>query len=231
MKICLFSDIHGNGPAFEAAYPKLLGEQADLNIFLGDLCGYYFDELEIYKILAEMPNLVALRGNHDNMFIAASGGDNDVRSEYLKGYGSALENCLRHDHQAMITWLKGRPEVYESPELDLACFHGSPADRSNGYIYPDADLSGISVERQRNFFLGHTHYPMHRWAGDKLIVNPGSLGQPRQKGWPTYAVVTLPDRAVEFTEVPYDVDRLIEQIEQRKEKNPYLKEVLLRCYA
>ena len=49
MKICLFSDIHGNGPAFEAAYTKLMGEQADLNIFLGDLCGYYFDELEILK--------------------------------------------------------------------------------------------------------------------------------------------------------------------------------------
>lgn len=231
MKICLFSDIHGNGEAFRVAYPKLLAEKADLNIFLGDLCGYYFNELEIFSALSRMPNLVALRGNHDEMFIAAAEGDVETRTRYLEKYGSALGHCLRQDYKAMMAWLKKQPVAYEVQEWDIACFHGSPKDQVNGYVYPDTDVGRFSAKSRQNYFLGHTHYPMNRQIGDKMIVNPGSLGQPRQKGWPTYAVVTFPDRKVEFKEVPYDVDKLIVQLEQREEKNPYLKEVLLRCYA
>lgn len=48
MKICVFSDIHGNGPAFRVAYEMIMSEKADINIFLGDLCGYYFDQKEIF---------------------------------------------------------------------------------------------------------------------------------------------------------------------------------------
>jgi predicted phosphodiesterase len=40
-KICIFSDIHGNGPAFAAGYPLIVEEQADLYVYLGDLCGYW----------------------------------------------------------------------------------------------------------------------------------------------------------------------------------------------
>ena len=231
MKICLFSDIHGNGPAFEAAYPQLLNEQADLNIFLGDLCGYYFDEIEIYHKLICLPNLIALRGNHDNMYIAAVDGDEDMKNRYLMKYGSSMKIFLRKDFSSMMKWLKIRPETYTCEDLDLACYHGSPKNQLEGYVYPDTDLKEVSDERQSNIFLGHTHYPMHRFVGNTMIVNPGSLGQPRQNGWPTYAVVTFPERRVEFKEVSYDAIALVNRIEQEGEKKSYLKDVLLRCYA
>ncbi|MCK5178327.1 MAG: metallophosphoesterase family protein [Candidatus Omnitrophica bacterium] len=231
MKICLFSDIHGNGPAFEAAYTKLMGERADLNIFLGDLCGYYFDELEIYQKLVSMPGLVALRGNHDEMFLSAAEGDSDVQSQYLMKYGTSIENFLSKDNKPLVDWLKKRPRSYSCEEIDMTCYHGSPVDQIDGYIYPDTALKEISNQKENNFFLGHTHYPMSRFVGEKMIVNPGSLGQPRQGGWPTYVVVTLPERKVEFKEVPYDVDQLREVVEKKGEKNSYLKDVLLRCYG
>ena len=231
MKICLFSDIHGNGPAFEAACGKLLDERADLNIFLGDLCGYYFDELEVYQELIRMPNLIALRGNHDNMFIAAAEGNEDIKDAYIARYGSSITKFLRKVFHPLVAWLKTRPEVYMREDLDLACYHGSPMDHSGGYIYPDTGLDAIRDEQRSNIFLGHTHYPMCRFDGAKLVVNPGSLGQPRQNGWPTYAVITLPERKVEFKEIMYDVDALISRIEKNGEMNSYLKDVLLRCYA
>ncbi len=231
MRICLFSDIHGNGVVFDAAYGSILGENADLNIFLGDLCGYYFDELEIYQKLILMPHLIALRGNHDNMFLSAAEGNGDVQSEYLLKYGSSMGNFLRKDNKPMVQWLKNRPESFLSEEINLACYHGSPTNKADGYVYPDTDLIDIGNEKQNNIFLGHTHYPMHRLMGNKMVVNPGSLGQPRQRGWPTYAVITFPERKVEFKEVPYDVNRLIDSLEQKGEENSYLKDVLLRCYA
>jgi len=207
MKICLFSDIHGNGAAFESAYENILNEKADLNIFLGDLCGYYFDELEIYQKLVNMPDLIALKGNHDEMFLSAVEGDKDIQSQYMMKYGSSMANFLNKDNKALLRWLKERPQSFFCEEIDLACYHGSPFDKTDGYIYPDSDLKEIDGEKQNNIFLGHTHYPMHRMIGNKIIVNPGSLGQPRQRGWPTYAVITFPKRNVEFKEVPYDVNR------------------------
>ncbi|MFA5093278.1 MAG: metallophosphoesterase, partial [Candidatus Omnitrophota bacterium] len=74
MKLCVFSDIHGNLPAFEAAYPLIINESADVNLFLGDLCGYYFDEVSVWQRLRDVPRLVALRGNHDEMFLRAADG-------------------------------------------------------------------------------------------------------------------------------------------------------------
>ena len=60
MRICLFGDIHGNGPAFRIACKAIVAESADLNIFLGDLCGYYYDQLDIFDMLREIPNLGAI---------------------------------------------------------------------------------------------------------------------------------------------------------------------------
>jgi len=230
MKICLFSDIHGNGAAFEEAYPCLINENADLNIFLGDLCGYYFDEIEIYHTLKDMPNLVSLKGNHDDMLLSAVSGDKNVQAQYLLKYGTSMENFLNKDNGMLVDWLLKIPESYCFEDFDLMCCHGSPTNKMNGYVYPDTDLNGVNGLEQNNVFLGHTHYPMMRFIGDKMIVNPGSLGQPRQGGWPTYAVVTLPDRKVEFKEVHYDINRLNKILNKGGEKNSYLKDVLLRCY-
>ncbi len=228
MRICIFSDIHGNGLAFEAAYPAILKEEADLNICLGDICGYYFDEIAIIRRLRTMPRLVVLKGNHDRMYAQAAGGDTAVRGEFLRRYGSSLEGFLKKDHRDTIDWLTNLPEYFMDAEHDLACYHASPWNHLEEYIYPDSDLGRFKDLSTGNIFLGHTHYPMSRMIGDKWVANPGSLGQPRAGGWPTYAVVDLPRREVEFKEVPYDKAALLERIESMGERKPYLREVLLR---
>jgi putative phosphoesterase len=231
MKICLFSDIHGNKVAFDAAYERIIDEKADLNIFLGDLCGYYFDEIAIYQKLLGLPNFIALRGNHDNMFISAAQGEQGVVSDYVSRYGSSIKHFLAKDHKAMVMWLKKNPESFVDEKAGFACYHGSPANHTEGYVYPDTDPAGFTNDAQRNIFLGHTHYPMHRMVGNTMIVNPGSLGQPRQGGWPTYAVVTLPEQKVAFKEIQYDVSLVVKDLEHKGEEKPYLKDVLLRCYV
>lgn len=230
MKICLFSDIHGNGVAFDAAYNYIIDENADLNIFLGDLCGYYFDEVEIYEKLVLMPRLISVRGNHDNMFLSAFETSSDIQIDYSLKYGSSMRNFLKKDNRSFVKWLKEMPEFYINKDLKFSCFHGSPNDKLEGYVYPDTDLVDFKIEKQEVFFLGHTHYPMHRIIEEKLVVNPGSLGQPRQGGWPTYAVITFPEKKVEFHQFRYDVHKAIKNIEKKGEEKAYLKNALLRCY-
>jgi len=98
----------------------------------------------------------------------------------------------------------------------------------DGYVYPDTPLDPFETFDSSVFILGNTHYPMRRRIGEKIIINPGSLGQPRHDGWPSYAVVDLPSGDVVFREVQYDRMPLYCQIEEAMEKNHYLKEVLCR---
>lgn len=228
MKICVFSDIHGNLSAFEAAYPLIMKESADLNLFLGDLCGYYFDEISVWHRLLDVPRLVALRGNHDEMFIQAADGDIRVQEEYRLKYGPAVDLFLNKKHTDIITWIKKLPSSWEGLKAICAAYHGSPWKALDEYIYPD-----VSLERFKNLqylwvFLGHTHYPMDRSEDSVRVVNPGSLGQPRNNRWPSFAVVDLTMQSVEVKHFQYDVDSLLRIIHGHGDVNPYLKEVLQR---
>ena len=228
MKICVFSDIHGNGPAFRVAYDMIISEKADINIFLGDLCGYYFDQKEIFLMLQTIPNLIALKGNHDEFFLRIINKDEELRQAYIKRYGNSMEKLLGEDVEELNQWLSGLPESYIDTDSGFAFYHGSPWDYLDGYVYPDSPLDKFLDYRSSLFVLGHTHYPMVRTIDDKLIVNPGSLGQPRNGGWPTYAIIDYPSKKVIFREISYDKTDLIRQIDKLDGNNKYLQRILYR---
>lgn len=228
MKICIFADIHGNGPAFRAACQKIIDERAGINIFLGDLCGYYYDQMTILPMLSRIPNLIAIKGNHDLMYLNICRGDSDLQERYLGRYGRAMENLLAEDRGSLVTWLSSLPDSYKDPEGRFCCFHGSPEDPLDGYVYPDSPLGMFETLPDSFFFLGHTHYRMHRLVGDKLVINPGSLGQPRDGLRPSYVVVELPAGRAEYREVAYDKNALAGRMDEVGDDNPYLREVLSR---
>ena len=228
MKICIFSDIHGNQIAFQTAFSKIINEKADLNIFLGDLCGYYFEEIMVFEQLRDIPNLVALKGNHDDFFLRAAAGEEQKVQWYFKKYGSSLMRFLKKDHREVVVWLNMRPNYIYLEDLDVVCCHASPWDPLNGYVYPDSDLERFRNFSPSVFLLGHTHYPMHRTFAGKTIINPGSLGQPRDGNWPTYAVLDLDNKHVRFEEIHYDKQQLIQALDLMQDENPYLKDILLR---
>lgn len=228
MKICVFSDIHGNSLAFESAYHLIMNESADVNLFLGDLCGYYFDEINAWHRLLEIPRLVALRGNHDEMFSQAAAGDVNVQNEYRLKYGPALDFFLEKRNADLINWINELPLSWEGQGATCSACHGSPWDFLKEYIYPDASLNRFGKLQYSWVFLGHTHYPMDLSEGSVRIVNPGSLGQPRDGHWPRYAVVDLVKGKVDFREVCYDREKLICEIRQRAPENFYLHDVIER---
>lgn len=228
MNICIFSDIHGNGPAFRAAYPMILRENADINIFLGDLCGYYFDQTEIFSLLQTIPNLIAVRGNHDSILLRIVRGDSDLKKTYHEQYGTSIDRLLEALPDELLEWLANLPESYFIDELGINLCHGSPWDILNGYVYPDSSLDKFVEYKGSFFLLGHTHYPMVKIIDEKIIVNPGSLGQPRNGGWPTYAVLDSCRKSVTFREIPYDSAYLSHQLEKLGNHHPYLKAILFR---
>jgi len=221
MKICIFSDIHGNGPAFDVAYDRILSEKADLNVFLGDLCGYYYDQLDILCMLRMMPNFIAVLGNHDRIFLDIVMGDNVLRNRYCQEYGISMENLLELDYSDLTTWLGSLQEYHRDSDGKFSCFHGSPQSYLEGYVYPDSKINFHPESHGKCMFLGNTHYKMHKSINGTLIVNPGSLGQPRDGKWPSYAVVEFPSCKVQFKEIVYDKADLKRKIREAGEENKF----------
>jgi predicted phosphodiesterase len=93
---------------------------------------------------------------------------------------SALRTWMNDDHVSMIeSW--GVKEVIDFGMQPVLLVHGSPADPTSGYVYPDTDLSVFSPEA-RLVFMGHSHYPFIRSHGGVRYVNVGSCGLPRDDG-------------------------------------------------
>ncbi|RJQ30468.1 metallophosphoesterase [Candidatus Parcubacteria bacterium] len=227
MKICVFSDIHGNGFSFRPAFQEILNSRANLNVFLGDLCGYYYDQMEIFEMLMNIPNLIAIRGNHDQMFLDIMRGDQKLRRNYIQKFGLSMENLLSQRHKPLSDWLESLPLSFEDEEKKYACFHGSPKNPLEGYVYPDSPVDCFDNLPASYCFLGHTHHKMNIDIGKK-IINPGSLGQPRDYGWPTFALVSVSSGEVKYEEVVFDINGLSMQIKKNGDSRSYFEKISKR---
>ena len=228
MRICVLSDIHGNGAAFREAIHMIKKEAADINLFLGDLCGYYYSQTEIFEKILSLPNLMVCLGNHDQIYLQIHGGDENLRRRYREAYGHSIEKLLESRDMQILQWLATLQYSCSIPDFNVVAYHGSPWNPLEGYVYPDSQLEPFCDLPHSVFILGHTHYPMKRTLQGKLVVNPGSLGQPRNSRWPTYALLDLPAQSVTFREVLYDRREVLNQISKYDDHNTYLKDVLLR---
>jgi len=98
--------------------------------------------------------------------------------------------------------------------------HGSPRAPLDEYVFPWLPESEFRVllshVRQDDLILGHTHVPMLKVVEGRRIINPGSVGQPRDGDWrASYAVIDTerePPDNIEFHRVRYDVEEAARKI-------------------
>lgn len=227
MKIGIFGDIHGNRYAFEKIYAQLKKESCDMHLFLGDVCGYYYQQNEVIEILRKIPNLHAVAGNHDKMFLESLE-NNELMTLYSTNFSRSFELLKENITCANLEFLKKLQEEFTFESQGIAAYHGSPWKPLAEYIYPDSPVDRFAELLFETVFLGHTHYSMDRNDSAIRIINPGSVGQPRDGSWPSYAVYDVKTKKAEIKHVSYDITPLIRDIENMKENKPYLIEILLR---
>lgn len=218
MRIAVLSDIHSNLAALEAVRADL--PEVDEIWVLGDIVGYGPQPNEVIATLQAM-GARSLLGNHDAAAIGAISAEEfnpDARTA-VEWTAGALDANAR-------TYLATLPEVRVAG--DLTGVHGSPRDPIWEYITSPAVASAnlASFETWLCLF-GHTHLPIIFRADDgrvdmlpatpgepirldarRALVNPGSVGQPRD-GIPASAYAILDDRnaTAEFRRVSYDIAR------------------------
>ena len=99
-------------------------------------------------------------------------------------------------------------------------------------MYPDTDLLALKWVSQLDYdilFCGHSHYPMQKYFRNKLIINPGSVGQPRNKGSSAHWVLWDTELdSFEFKTEEYEITELINWAKSTNPKFTYLHEVFTR---
>ena len=219
MRVAVVSDIHSNLTAFRAVAADF-GEVEEVWC-LGDLVGYGPDPNECVALLREHPH-VCVAGNHD--WAALGKVTTDV---FNVAAASAAWWTAAHLTEETKEYLLGLPLEIDREGWRLV--HGSPRDPIWEYVLEESQAEELfSLFPGRGCLIGHTHIP-HVFVetpdgaeylgpeyGDPLtleesrvIVNPGSIGQPRD-GDPRacYALLDTTAGLLEHRRVAYDIEEV-----------------------
>jgi len=211
MRLAVLSDVHSNRPALEAVLADVDRVAPEGIWVAGDLVGYNPWPNEVLEILRAR-KVRAIRGNHDR---AALGGEMFAFNELAN---TAIRWTRIHLTPASVGYLKDLEDRVRTalPEGLVAMYHGSPRN-DDEYIFAwSADEWIIRMAGAPFVILGHTHLPMACPFRSGLVVNPGSVGQPRD-GDPraAYAVLDLAEGTVTFHRSSYQVDETQRRIRAR----------------
>lgn len=226
------SDIHGNLCALEAVLDEMTRLGVRRIFCLGDVVGYGPSPREC--IQRAMGFDLCLRGNHEAALLFAPEDFNPharAALEWTRDRLNASEYPREMNH-ALWRWLDSLPEQYRTEEALLV--HGSPRDPVREYMLPhdvrDTEkMAQVFARMDRPLCLvGHSHVPgiftedlrfispnavggTWKPEGGKVLVNVGSVGQPRD-GDPRACFVTRDGGTLRFHRVPYDVRDTAERI-------------------
>lgn len=207
MRILVISDIHANWPALSA-----LNEPHDVCFCLGDLVDYGLEPAPCIDWVRRVAHYV-VRGNHDhgvaqNVIVNGTKG-----FKYLSGVTRPItRELLNVDEFRYLGRLPVTTTVTIAKKRYLLV-HATPRDPLDEYASPDPAywkerLEGCDADV---ICVGHTHIPFVLQVGHKLVVNPGSIGVPRD-GDPRAAYAVIENGKAEIKRVAYPIDETIRKI-------------------
>jgi putative phosphoesterase len=184
VRIGVVSDVHGQVAAIESALAAMDGV-VDEVWCAGDIVHEYRFHAEAVALLRDA-GVVAIQGNHDMVLLSPAG---------AAARAGAPDDGLE--------WLASLPYRHEldAHGRKVLMVHGSPWEPYGDYLrahnerWRAADDLGVDI-----VVTGHTHEPMVERFGGTLVVNPGSLGEPRQRDdrRGTYAVIDVAEATAEI---------------------------------
>jgi putative phosphoesterase len=231
MKVAILSDIHANSVALERVLAEVREADARQLVLLGDYVGYYYRPAEVIRELRRW-DCQAILGNHDRFALAARS-DPQVLDDYRVRYGSGLDVALEQLSGEDWAWLESLPlqQTIEVGKWRVHLAHGAPFD-DDAYIYPDAPAerllqAGAGIDSDTVWF-GHTHWPFQS-LGRPTLLNPGSVGQPRDiGGMASWALFHVDTGAVSLRRTEFPTHALQAECRRRDSQHSRNSQVLVR---
>jgi len=209
MRILIVADIHSNWAALQA-----IQEDFDRCVVVGDIVDYGTDPLPCIDWVRKNAD-ATIRGNHDHAVAQR------VEPIGTTGY-RRLAAATRPLHWKLLDsqrlkFLARLPvsAYFRVEQMNLFLIHATPRDAMDEYLAADEEawmqrLQGIEADF---VCVGHSHLPFHLDLGHIQVINPGSVGQPRDGDWRvSYAIIE--DGRVILKRIEYDLDECLRQIAQ-----------------
>lgn len=215
MRLAIISDIHANLQALEAVLADVYANECDEVHVLGDIVGYNANPSECLELVRRLPGVCVL-GNHDEGLF---------REDLLENLSKTASTVLEWTRTVLTAeqkiWLAALRPVRQIRRTTLV--HATlDSPTSWGYIrVPSAAELSFICQRTQLCFFGHTHIPMvfihgvgkmafqetmHLRLDHKLLINAGSVGQPRDGDWRAcYLIYDEESQTLYKRRVEYDV--------------------------
>ena len=248
MPTAIISDIHGNLDALQVVFADIQARGITEIVCLGDIIGYGPNPTECLDLVMARCTW-SLMGNHDFAVLFEPTSFNATAEQACFWTRRQFElepdpETRRHRWEYL-----GRLMI-RNHALNGLWVHASPRRPINEYIFPDdvmsapAKMNQIFDRIERRCFVGHTHvagvftdepdfYPPGDVGGsyrfsdrEKVIVNPGSVGQPRDRD-PRASYAILEDDRVDFVRLEYDIQAVIAKVAAIPDLNDFLGQRLL----
>ena len=228
MRYLIFSDIHSNLEAFEKLLSLKITKSIDKFLFLGDLVGYGADPNDTISLFRKMDNIYSIRGNHDKVIsnLESSSLFNPVAA--FSAEWSKVK--LSEENREFLKDLDKGPVIVDN---FLTICHGSTFDEDYYVFSVFEAVESLKFMKTSIGFFGHTHFPVIYFQrnnklnaiplnSDKRIkldpntrylINPGSIGQPRDKNPRSSFIVYDSDkREIIFSRFEYNIKRAQKKI-------------------
>ena len=230
MQYLILSDMHGNLEALSAVLRKTRRKRFDATLVLGDLVGYGAGPNQVVEAIRDLTGPVyKIRGNHDKVVAGIEAGTNFNHAAL-----AAARWTTEHLTPSNLRFVRDLEPGPLALSEELTICHGSPLDEDQ-YVLSIFDAWEIFLRFAGDLvFFGHTHIPsmfvtqgsetrvallrgpagsLKLEPGCRYLINPGSVGQPRDRD-PRAAYMTYDSgrRVVRWYRIDYPVGRAQQRI-------------------
>lgn len=232
-RYAIISDLHSNTEAVTAVLEDIRSQGIEDIVCLGDVVGYGPEPREVLELTMKAVR-VSLMGNHDEAVLKGAQNFNAWAREAIDWTRDEIQT---KDGKEGVRWeyLQRMPLRFQTNGLYFV--HGSPRQPTIEYILREDIFNGaydkfddIFASFEKVLFVGHSHTPciinedldyvtpgeidhnyVYKRDKRKVIVNVGSVGQPRDND-PRSCYAVIDKNAITFRRVAYDVDSVVAKI-------------------
>ena len=227
----VFADVHGNYPALKAVLARAKMFGVNRYVYLGDVVGYGPFPSKCIDVLAGLGNTDLVMGNHD-LIVSSGMTDPDTNRLARETHQWTIDRLKKSERK----WLAALPREYRHG--DVLAVHGAPMDpnRVYAYVYELTFRDNLAYMADHDIslcFYGHTHvqfvhdidengnlgkktpavYGLNAKTGFRSLVNPGSVGQPRDgDSRAAFAIWDHKKNRLSFHRINYSLEEMVEAL-------------------
>lgn len=216
MKTAVFSDIHANLQALTSVLKDCEKQGVESVWMLGDYVDYGANPVQVMELVVNAGAEHMIAGNHDACQYLQKVRSSETEHGKL-AYKYTKEIIEKNKSKFSLLKKISNFPVKHIIDKKTLLVHGTPEDPYWGKIRPEENLEQLFQFMEKSdiklMLMGHSHVSFLIRQNGRMILNPGSVGQPRD-GCPKASYAILDDDSVIFRRVSYDVDGAAEAIKR-----------------